>query len=341
MDAFFVSVYLLGHPEDVGQAVAVGGSPDGRGVITSASYEARQFGVRSAMPARRALRLCPHLKIVRSDWRRIRDCSKLVRFILSQHGPMEPMSVDEAYVDLTGRRDPERLAADIQRQVKADTHLPASVGLATSKLVAKVASDHGKPEGCVIVPPGTESDFLAPMPVRVILGIGPRTAERLAEIGIETCGQLADADPERLAGSFGRHGRRLPERARGIDRRSVNPKRGPARSISGERTFGKDIDDRNELHEQLRKLSARVGRSLRRRELVARTVFVKFRWSDFTTFTRRHTLEAPIDGDDEIFEQAAALWDEHWPSGQRVRLMGVGVANLLSNREARQMFLEL
>ena len=162
MDAFFVNVHILDHPEDAGMPLAVGGRPETRGVISSASYEARQFGVRSAMPSGRAMRLCPQLKIVGNAWPRIRECSRQVMAILTEYGPIEKMSVDEAYVDLAEAQDPERLARKIQQRVKEETKLPASVGLATSKLVAKVASDFGKPEGCTFVRPGEEASFLQP-----------------------------------------------------------------------------------------------------------------------------------------------------------------------------------
>jgi len=340
MDAFFAAVYLLSHPEDVGKPVAVGGQPGSRGVVAAASYEARQFGVHSGMPASRAARLCPNLKMVSHDWPTIAEKSRLVRQVLSEYGPVEPMSVDEAFVDLSDHDDPPAVAAAAQQHVMEATRLPASVGLATSKLVAKVASDFGKPHGCTIVQPGDEADFLAPLNVRVISGIGPRTAERLLELGIETCGDLADADLDALTVAMGPHAAYLPSRALGIDRRSVREHRGPPRSISAERTFSSDITDRDELLGRLRELSARVGKSLRRREMVAWTVTVRFRWADFTTFTRQQSVSVPIDADDDIYDCAQAIWFEHWPPGQPVRLIGVGVSRL-EKPVARQLTLDL
>jgi DNA polymerase-4 len=340
MDAFYVGVYLLDHPEDRGLAIACGGSPTGRGVVTSASYEARKFGVRSAMPMRRALRLCPKLKAVNADWERIHECSRQVFEILGRFGTVQPMSVDEGYVDITDTEMPEQLACVIRDAVEQETGLANSVGLATSKLVAKVASDHGKPGGCVVVHPGDEAEFLAPLPTRAILGIGPRTSERLEELGIETCGQLADFDPDELQRRMGRHARSLPERAKGIDRREVRVRRRGPKSISGERTFARDVNDRDELMAQIEHLSHRVGSRLRKREMTARKVFVKFRWSDFTTFTRQHAVPVPIDSDQDIFDVAAYIWDAHWPEGQRVRLIGVGVGNL-EKAETRQLGLGL
>lgn len=328
MDAFFVNVHLLDHPEDAGIPLAIGGRPEHRGVIASASYEARRFGVHSAMPSSTALRLCPQLRIVNHTWPRISDCSRQVMGILEEYGPVEKMSVDEAYVDLSGQKEPERLAEAIRRRVKSETGLPASVGLATSKLVAKVASDHGKPEGCTVVRAGMEEGFLAPLPVRVISGIGPRTAERLASLAIYTCGQLATADPQLLEGHFGRQANELRQRAKGADLRAVQAERGLPKSISQERTFSKDVNDPELLKAHLQKMSATIAASLQKRNLVAHTVRVKFRWADFTTFTRQRTIEVGIDDQAHIFAVALAIWQENWPKGQRMRLLGVGVANL-------------
>ncbi|MCP4417150.1 MAG: DNA polymerase IV, partial [Chloroflexi bacterium] len=194
MDAFYVNVHILDHPEDAERPLAIGGQPDQRGVVASASYEARKMGVRSAMPMSKAVRLCPNLKIASANWERIQSSSKQVMAILQKYGPVEQMSVDEAYVDLSEWDNPEERAAEIRTAVKTETTLPCSVGLASSKLVAKVASDHDKPEGLTIVPPGKEAAFLAPLSTRVIWGIGPKTAEKLAKLNIQTCAQLALAD---------------------------------------------------------------------------------------------------------------------------------------------------
>lgn len=328
LDAFFVGVYLLDHPEDRGLSIAVGGSPSGRGVVTSASYEARRFGVRSGMPMRQALRLCPRLKSARTDWERIRACSRQVMAILARFGPTEPMSVDEAYVDLGDTPCPEALAPMIRACVIEETGLAASVGLATTKLVAKVACDHGKPAGCVIVPPGEEARFLAPLPARAIPGIGPRTAERLAELDIETCGDLAAADPELLARYLGPHAAGLPRRAIGQDRRPVKSARPAPKSISNERTFGHDLSDREPLLAEVAALGAHVAARLQRHGLVGHTVHVKFRWSDFTTFTRQRALPVPTDDTGAITAVAASLWLAHWHPGRKVRLIGVGVGGL-------------
>ena len=328
MDAFFVNVHILDHPEDAGIPLAVGGSPTSRGVISSASYEARRFGVRSAMPSSTAMRKCPGLKIVGSDWSRIGEASRQVMDILAEYGPVEKMSVDEAYVDITGAGEPEALAQTIQRRVKTETNLPASVGLAASKLVAKVASDFDKPDGCTVVLPNQEQSFLSPQSVRVIMGVGPRTAERLADIGITTCGQLAQADPEYLREKLGNQAGYLQKRAMGKDSREVHTERGQAKSISQERTFSLDVDDAQELANQILMMTYNLARSLQKRNLVAHTVRVKFRWADFTTFTRQRSLPVGLDDPDKIAQVALAIWADNWAEDDKLRLLGVGVARL-------------
>ncbi|MCA9897936.1 MAG: DNA polymerase IV [Anaerolineales bacterium] len=328
MDAFYVNVHILDHPEDAGRPLAIGGQPDQRGVVASASYEARKRGIRSAMPMSTAVRLCPDLKIASANWPRIRDCSAQVMGILDGYGELEQMSVDEAYVDLSGWDNPQEKAAEIRAAVKAQTSLPCSVGLASSKLVAKVASDHDKPEGFTVVPPGEEAAFLAPLPTRAIHGIGPRTAEKLANLGIQTCEQLALADLGLLQGAFGSLGVSLKERARGVDNRSVQPDRGLAKSISQEWTFNQDVNDPEQLRQQLKKMTVKVAQALQKRQLVAHTVTVKFRWADFTTFTRQRSLEVGIDDAEMIYAIAEAIWTEHWPPGQKMRLLGVGVSKI-------------
>lgn len=338
MDAFYVNVHLLAHAEDAGKPLVVGGRPEGRGVVASASYEARRFGVHSAMPAAKALRLCPDLKFVSHDWPRIKACSRQVMALLREVGPVEQMSVDEAYVDLSGRAEPETEAIALRRRVKEETGLPASVGLASSKLVAKVASDYDKPEGCTIVRPGREAGFLAPLSVRVIWGIGPRTAQKLAALSITTCGELARVAVADLRPTFGRQAESLRQRARGIDLRPVRSERELPKSISQERTFSQDVNDPAFLQEKLEEMAATVAQTLQGHDLVAHTVTVKFRWADFTTFTRQKTVAPPIDDEDEIARQALLIWREHWPKGRRMRLLGVGVSNL-EEPQARQLTL--
>ncbi|HEX6387185.1 MAG TPA: DNA polymerase IV [Anaerolineae bacterium] len=336
MDAFYANVHILDHPGDARLPLVVGGRPEERGVVASASYEARQFGIRSAMPTSTAVRLCPQVKIVPANWPCIREYSAQVMAVLEEFGPVEKLSVDEAYVDLSGWPDPLPLAQEIQSVVKSKTQLPASVGLATSKLVAKVASDYDKPEGCTVVLPSEEATFLAPLPVRVIWGIGPKTAERLAQMQIETCGQLAAADLTLLRRRFGNQATGMKRRAQGIDEREVLAERGLPKSFSQEWTFSQDLGDPNQLKAQLRQMSASVARSLQNRRLVAYTVRVKFRWADFTTFTRQKSVEVGVDSEEAIYRLAETLWEENWPRGQKVRLLGVGVCSL-EESTARQL----
>jgi DNA polymerase-4 len=330
MDAFFVNVHLLHHPEDVGLPLAVGGQPDHRGVIASASYEARQFGIHSAMPSKSALRLCPHLKIVGSNWSDIRDSSRKVMDILKEYGSIERMSVDEAYVDLSDASDPTLLAKEIRRRVKDETTLPASIGLAASKLVAKVASDFDKPEGSTIVHPGEEAAFLAPQPVRVISGIGPKTAGRLIKIGIKSCGQLANSDLGALQVLFGRHAENMQNRARGIDIRRVSSDRGQRKSISHERTFSQDVNEPEELKSHLQKMAGSISNSLKKRKMVAHTIRLKIRWADFTTFTRQMSREIGTDDELQIYETALIILERNWGGKQKIRLLGLGVSGLES-----------
>jgi DNA polymerase-4 len=335
MDAFYVNVHILDHPNDAGIPLVVGGQPDKRGVVSSASYEARRLGIHSAMPTSRAVRLCPQLKIVPANWPRIRECSRQVMALLAEYGPVEQLSVDEAFVDLRRFTQPEPLAAEIQAAVQTTTSLPCSVGLGTSKLVAKIASDFEKPQGCTVVLPATEEAFLAPLPVRVIWGIGPKTAERLEQSGISTCGQLAATDLDVLRAQFGKQAADFRQRARGIDPRPVEVDRGPAKSISQEWTFDRDVNDALILRRKLLTMVSDITDVLRRRDLVAHTVYIKLRWRDFTTITRQKTVEIALDSEEEILHAADALLAENW-HGQWVRLLGVGLSKL-ERAAARQL----
>jgi DNA polymerase IV len=328
MDAFYVNVHILDHPQDSKIPLVVGGRPDQRGVVASASYEARKMGIHSAMPTSRAVRLCPKLKIVPANWKRIHECSNQVMEILAPFGPLEQVSVDEAYLDLSEHKKPEVIAAEIKTAVKAQTSLPCSVGLASSKLVAKIASDHDKPEGFTVVLPGKEAAFMAPLPTRAIWGIGPRTAERLAEQGIQTCEQLAAADVGVLKSDIGRQAGDLIMRAQGMDGRKVQVSRGPAKSISQEWTFSQDVNDPAVLSNQLQKMCASLARSLQKKNLITHTVTVKLRWADFTTITRQKSFSVGIDNEKEIFELAGALWLENWREKKSIRLLGVGLSSL-------------
>lgn len=340
MDAFYVNVHIQDHPEDSGIPLVVGGRPEQRGVVSSASYEARQLGIHSAMPTSRALRIYSRLKIVPANWKRIRERSQEVMNVLRRYGPLEQMSVDEAYVDLSVQVDPVSVAARIKEDVKKTTSLPCSVGLATSKLVAKVASDHDKPDGFTVVQPDSESVFLAPKPTRAILGIGPRTAERLATLQIHTCGQLAAAQPEQIRAVLGRQAEEFIQRAQGIDLRRVHAEKRQAKSISQEITFSRDVNDSKFLETKLQEMCASVAQSLRKKGLVAHTVTIKIRWADFTTITRQKSYEVAFDGENELARKATTIWRENWEQGQLIRLLGVGVSNL-EELQVRQLQLPL
>lgn len=336
MDAFYVNVHLLDHPEDGGMPLVVGGQPDQRGVVSSASYEARKLGIHSAMSTAVARRLCPGLKIVPVNWEQVRACSRQIMDILRQYGPVEQMSVDEAYVDLTAWANPVDTATEVRTAVKTQTRLPCSVGLATSKLVAKVASDHDKPEGFTIVPPGTEAAFLAPLSTRALWGIGPKTADKLARQNIHTCGELVAADLAILRAVAGNQAAALKERAAGRDDRPVQSDHSPPKSISQEWTFNTDVDDADLLCRQLQKMCQDVADTLQKQKLVASTVSVKFRWADFTTYTRQKSVAVPFDDVETLYEMAHALWDEHWPRHKKLRLLGVGVSKL-DEAQVRQL----
>ena len=334
MDAFFVNVYLLDHPEDCGVPLAIGGKPGTRGVVASASYEARQHGVHSAMPATQAQRRCPGLKFAKADWPRIEACSHEVMRRLSEFGPLEPLSVDEAFVDLGDEEAPEEIVPRLRKYISSETKLPASVGLATSKLVAKVASDFDKPEGCTIVSPGNEAEFLAPLPVRRLYGVGPKTGTALAELGIETCRDLVRVDIQALLPAFGNYAVVLQELAQGIDTRPVDPSPWERKQISTEHTFPKDITEREQLLAALAKLCEQVSDELTSSGRTGRTVTLKLRWSDFTTITRQRTLPSEIAAAEDILRTATVLLDRNW-EGQPVRLLGIGVSRFGTKAQTR------
>jgi len=339
LDAFYASVEQLRRPELRGKPVIVGGANNGdgsshlaRGVVSAASYEARVHGVHSAMPLRTALRLCPHAIVVPVDFRAYRAASSAVSGIARDYTPLiEPLSLDEAYLDVTGSRlrfgEPAGIAMTIRDRVLAECGLDASFGVATCKTVAKVASDLRKPRGFVVVAPGDEAAFLAPLPLRRLPGLGPATENALEGMGITTLGQLAALQLETLQLRVGSAaGRSLWERARGIDASPVALP-GRPKSISREETFFADVDAADQLYEQVALLSADVGARLRNGGWTAQVVTLKLRYSDFTTITRQHTLVSPTASDTEIRDAADALLRAAW-SGDRVRLLGVGVAGL-------------
>ena len=335
LDAFYASVEQLRRPELRGKAIIVGGGGDSyrRGVVSAASYEARRYGVHSAMPLGRALRLCPHAVVLPVDFDAYRTASREVFAIARQLTPqVEPLSLDEAYLDVTGsivlKGDPAEMATWLRDAIAAECGLDASCGVATSKLVAKVASDLHKPRGMVVVPPGEEAAFLAPLPLRRLPGLGPASERALAGLGLATLGELAAYPVEALRRRLGEHGATLlVERARGIDRTEVHLSERP-KSVSREETFNSDVADRAELHRRLRECAADVAQRLRRGGWTARTATLKLRYGDFTTHTRQLTWPTPQQGDMALRRAAVALFDAAW-SGAPVRLLGVGVSGIV------------
>jgi len=332
LDAFFAAVEILENPDLAGKPVVVGGHPTGRGVVTSASYPARAFGVRSAMPTFRALKLCPQAIVVPVRHRLYSQYSQQVMDVLRDMTPkVEQMSIDEAFMDLSDHIDAWQEAVDLarslQERVLSDVGLSASLGVATNKLVAKVASDHDKPGGITVVLPGQEAEFLAPLPVRALWGVGPVTAERLAGIGVTTVGDLANLSQEDMSEMFGRHAQSMRKRALGVDKRSVTTQR-RRKSISHENTFRHDVSDKHKLKVRLWKMSQSVAKRLKRRKMAASCVAIKLRYADFETLTRQMRLAVPTDDDIEIYRAALTLLDRNWQEGRPVRLIGVGARQL-------------
>ncbi|MFQ5595847.1 MAG: DNA polymerase IV [Anaerolineae bacterium] len=333
LDCFYVSVERLLDPSLAGKPVLVGGDPNSRGVVASASYEARALGAHSAMPMAQALRLCPSAVVIR--WRHdlYRGYSHQVMDILHEITPVvEQLSIDEAYLDVTnigeGWRAAEEIAATTQRRLKDELGLPSSWGVATNKLVAKIASDRDKPEGLVVVPPGAEAEFLAPLPVEALWGVGPVTGERLRKMGASTIGELAQLDAGLLQRAFGVHGPRLARRSRGVDDRPVVTER-VRKSVSQENTFSRDVSDREKLAAVIQKQSARVAGSLRKHDQRARTITLKLRRPDFSTVTRSRTVPVATDDAGAIAELATNLFDQEWRRGEPIRLIGVRAGNLV------------
>ncbi len=336
LDAFFCAVEELHDPSLKGKPFAVGGSADSRGVVASCSYAARMYGVRSAMPMRRALQLCPNLIVVSSRHGNYSQVSKQVMALIDITPFIEKISIDEAFMEVSDLQEPlVEIARDLQRRVNREMKLPISIGGATNKLVAKIANDWGKsqkkspepPNAITIIPPGEEAAFLTPLPVQSLWGVGPKTAEKLEAIGIKTIGALAKTPPETLEMMFGQYGPDLRRRAMGIDNRPIEMEH-EVKSISNEVTFARDLVNQDHLLSVFRDLSEQVGRRLRKASLAGNTIQIKLRWSDFTTITRQNTLISATNLDQEIYETAAALFLDNWPKGKPVRLIGVGVTNL-------------
>ncbi len=344
LDAFFVAVEQARNPSLVGKPVVVGGDPGGRGVVATASYEARVFGVHSAMPIRTASRLLPPDAVyLRGDFREYQRVSRLFHAILADCTPLvESGGLDEAYLDITGCEalvgTSEQAAAMIRHRIQSELHIAASVGIASCRLVAKVASDKAKPDGVCLVPEGTEAAFLAPMPLRALPMLGPSTEKRLASLGLTTLGQLAAVPVTTLEAMFGPHGGVISARAQGVDPSRVGGEH-TAKSISREGTFAADVADPAHLRAVLRSFSESVGAQLRRQGRRSRTVSLKLRYEDFTTVNRSVTLPRPVNSDEAIFDAANGMLERLRQAERRpVRLIGVGTSNLVD--DAVQLSLE-
>jgi DNA polymerase-4 len=340
MDAFFASVEQLDHPEWRGLPVIVGGTPHGRGVVSAASYEARRFGVRSAMSSASAARLCPDAVWARPRMRRYAELSRRVFDILRARTPfVEVVSIDEAFADVTpsphADTHPVSEAEHVQDAVSA-MGLSCSVGVATSKTVAKIASDLDKPHGIVVVRPGEEAESLAPLDVSVLPGIGRKSAARLRALGVRTLGDLAALDERSAADVLGSWGADVVSRAAGIDERPVVGHH-ERKSVSHERTFHTDVSRRSEVEHAIGDLAQRVCARLRDKELAGRTVTLKLRYADFTTRTAQTTLDSPTDLETVVVPAALSLLDKVWRAGAGLRLVGVGLSGF--GPQARQMLL--
>jgi DNA polymerase-4 len=330
MDAFFAAVEQRDRPELRGKPVIVGADPKGgrgRGVVSTASYEARRFGVASAMPISEAWRRCPHGVYLHPDMGRYARESERIMDVFHRFTDLvEPVSIDEAFLDVTGSARAmgtgEAIARQLKQAVRDETGLTASVGVATSKLVAKVASDMQKPDGLVVVAPGSEAAFLAPLPVRRLWGVGPKLEETLAKLGVTTIGALAALEPARLARRLGTHGHDLQRLARGEDDREVSAEAGGAKSLGQEHTYDADTDDPTRLKATLLQLADGVAERLRAHGLSARTVTLKYRDADFQTTTHARTLERATDSSDELFRVASRLFAEVH-GRKKVRLVGI------------------
>jgi len=336
LDAFFVSVEQLENPELKGKPVVVGGRPQGRGVVASASYEARAFGLHAGMPLATASRLCPQAIFIEGSFPKYRHASERFMTILADFSPyVEPLGLDEAYLDVTGFESIygsiHQMAVKIKQRIKEELGLCASVGIASCKVVAKIASELSKPDGLVEIAAGNERSFLAPLPVAKLPGIGRKTERILNGLGINTIEKLSIMSLGALKSHFGAFGEVLHRFARGIDNREVEP---PAatKSISRETTFGKDNRDHPLLKATLRYLGERVGAELRQQGKQARAITLKLRYADFTTITRRHTLSQTTDSDQTIFDTGVKLLDKALSQErQPVRLIGIGVSNLVES----------
>lgn len=344
MDAFYAAIEQRDAPELRGRPVAVG-SPEGRGVVLTASYEARPFGVRSAMPSRRALELCPALIFVPPRFTAYRQESRRIRAILTQHTDLvEPVSLDEAYLDVTAPRGGPMPAVNVARAIKAairaTTGLTASAGVSFNKFLAKIASDLDKPDGLTVIRPERALAFLAALPIERFHGVGPSTARRMRALGIVTGADLQARDERALVAAFGRVGQHYWRMAQARDERPVEPNR-PRLSVSVETTFARDLHAPAQLDAALRPLAAELAGRLARASFIGRTLNVKIRYPDFQIVSRRTTRATPFREADDILRSAAALLAQRPRHGDGIRLLGIGVSSEGTDEDPRQLALPL
>ena len=341
MDAFYASVEQLDNPWLRGKCVIVGGTSN-RGVVSASSYEARRFGVRSAMPIFQARQKCPDGVFIPPRMTRYKEVSKEIMAILRKFSPqVEVVSIDEAYMDISGSQrlhgNPEAVARDIKNTIKEKLGLTCSVGVAPVKFLAKVASDMDKPDGLTIIPPAEMAQFIERLPVQKVAGVGRKTFLRLESMGIKTLGDVNQFPPKMLLDHLGKFGQRLIELASGRDRSSVTPW-SPHKSISSERTLGEDTRDKNLLHNYLLKQSEEVARQLRKAGVKAKTITLKIKHADFKQYTRSKTISSPTRSSETIYQHAASLLD-NYELTQKIRLIGVGTSGFQSAGQPVQLSL--
>jgi len=347
LDAFFCSVEELLDPSLKDKAFATGGTSDGRGVVTSCSYAARLHGVRSAMPMRKAMRICPNLLTVRGHYEYYSRYSKRVMDILQNITPLvESISIDEAFLDVSDlHQEPKNIALDLQMKIRRETGLPCSIGVASNKLVAKIATNIGKsehkkptpPMAIKVIPQGKEELFLKTLPIREMWGVGPKSEKLLQDFGIVVIGDIQSIQIEKLEKMLGSFAYTLKNRALGIDNRQVGNDEN-VKSISNERTFFDNLIKKNDVHSVIKDLSEKVGQRLRKRGLSGRTIRLKIRWPNFETITRQLTLNQPTNHDSVIFSSVKDLFEKVWLEGKGVRLVGVGVSKLESDIHQPSLF---
>jgi DNA polymerase IV len=345
MDAFYASVEERENPSLRGKPVIVGGSAEGRGVVAAANYEARKFGVHSAMPSAQAYRLCPHAIVIKPRIDFYASVSRKIREIFDRFTPLvEPLSLDEAFLDVTGSESifgtSEVIGRQIKRQIRSELHLIASVGVAPNKFVAKIASDLKKPDGFVVVQADEVQSFLDPLPVGRLWGVGKATGRIFERLSIRTIGQLRKLSVETLTDCFGASGEHYWQLAHGIDDRQVVPDR-EAKSISNETTFATDISDPEILRAWLVELVEQVARRLRRHDIKGRTIELKVRFADFKTITRSLTLAAPTNVTQELLDAGVELLTKRLPPRHpAVRLLGFGVNKLDDSGSSQQQLFD-